>query len=378
MKLTTKILKNILKVLNETIEKKSKYRELLRYVLIESDGQELNFMASDIDKSVRLTLRSRSPIFSAAVDFKTLTEAVKLEKNESIEIDFSENYLKVGQLDLISNSNYVDDFHFLKNDTLLSHKNDILLPVKSENFINAIEAVETAASEDETRIYLKSFYLEKNENTNTAEKIITTDGYRLHLVDIRGLDLPLSDNLLIPSHSFKTIKNFLALDEKFSCYSIGTSDFILVNCFGRLHIKALDREFLRYQAVIPKKVAEKIELEKKDILRVLKVLNAEVKNLASTIADKKDKARTKNLEIKFIKDCNYVEIKPSKSTMEPMKLFLHSHCSIDATFGLNIHYFTEAIDSLQINSFTLGYNAELAPVILSAGNQINIVMPVKL
>lgn len=209
--------------------------------------------------------------------------------------------------------------------------------------IKTLETINKHSSDDETRIYLNSVYFDQ-------ENIVATNGYHLKAVKH---DQNIKSQYIIPNESIdilvKLCKAFKTINIKLSFNdSLVTVDTLEFTWQSRL----INREYLKYQAVIPKKWNNKLEIKNFPELKTYKPFleKRKEKSVISLV----------NGEIFFSIPSTDIKIKIGESDDK------------DFEIGFNPLFLEIAREDKK--DFTIKWNSELSPVLVNE----SIVMPLKL
>lgn len=361
----TSELKKAIKLLKTTIKTKSKFRPVLKCVVIENKNGLLNLSGTDLDINVNFTVTSDiAENFSAAVDFAEFEAIIKASSEVSLLKDT--NILKVNGINLVDN---IDDFPMLP--LIVGGHNK---KVNSAAFIEAIESVESAVSHDETRLFLNGIYFEIDEK-NIVKNLVATDGYRLNLKTIMGLELSLENSVIMPRQAIKAVKELLKGTDTFSMQADSTHLYFITDN-GQVSARLIAREFLKYNQVIPSKVKASYKFKIESILsaidKIMPLVEIAIK------VDKIDKIRAKIIKLELKENGLNLVYREQSFLIESnnmIELF-----GLPSAFGLNLEFLTDAVNSFdKKDSISWGINAELSPVLLANTDGLKcLLMPVKL
>ena len=209
--------------------------------------------------------------------------------------------------------------------------------------IKTLETINKHSSDDETRIFLNSIYFD-------SENIVATNSYHLKAVKH---DQNINSQYIIPNGSidilvklckaFKTINIKLSFNENW--VTVDTLEFTWQS-------RLINREYLKYQAVIPKKWNNKLEIKNFPELKTYKPFleKRKEKSVISLV----------NGEIFFIIPSTDIKIKIGESDNK------------DFEIGFNPLFLEIARENKR--DFIIKWNSELSPVLVNE----SIVMPLKL
>lgn len=242
---------------------------------------------------------------------------------------------QLGEFCKISESVRVDDLPTI--DWKQREDNIILVAIKT------LETINKHSSNDETRIFLNSIYFD-------SENIVATNGY--HLKSVKH-NQNIKSQYIIPNGSidilvklckaFKTSQVVLSFNENW--VTCDSSEFTWQS-------RLINREYLKYQAVIPKKWNNKLEIKNFPELKTYKPFleKRKEKSIISLV----------NGEIFFIIPSTDIKIKIGESD--------------DKDFEIGFNPLFLEITREDKKDFTIKWNSELSPVLVNE----SIVMPLKL
>ena len=206
-------------------------------------------------------------------------------------------------------------------------------------------------SKDPTRLHLNAVAL-------TVNGLVATDGHRMIF---KEGEYNLENSILIPSDS---LKKLIKVAKKFKITEFKIffdNDWAYVeNEYFAVSMRLIQREFPRWQAVIPSKTRMEFTINKWIDFKTIKPL-----------LDKKNpKARIFSSEGELFLEIINPEVNHDE-------LFSIGHSNDEINFGINVKYLDELIGKNK--ELTFRYNNELSPIISSIENEFKaIVMPVKL
>lgn len=224
-------------------------------------------------------------------------------------------------------------------DAYLSAKEMISIEVKT------LETFMLHASNDLTRIYLNTVVFDK-------DTIVATNGYHLKHSPLKD---KLENTYLVPTCSLKVLVN-LAKAYKLKSLAIGfdgchavidTENFRLVS-------KLCPHDYLRYQAVIPRKTAHTMQIVDMVNFKALKPFIDKKTNACKLVSEN----GTVTFEI------------PNNDIKVPVG---HSDRLDKFEVGFNFKYLEICCEKMK--AFTVKYNNELSPVVIDDNR---IIMPIKL
>jgi DNA polymerase-3 subunit beta len=218
-----------------------------------------------------------------------------------------------------------------------------------------IDRVLYAVCQDETRFHLNGILYQCSDGDNA--RTVATDGHRLAKVEskLTGVPVP-SAGVIIPSKSAKEISRMLRDGKhKGSCeMAMSADNRVLFVRYGAttLATKLIDAQFPPYEQVIPTEYKILATFERKPLIAALKrakVACTETRGVKLTLASGKLTLTSDNPDT------------GSASESLPMgSMFEDGSFSI----GVNATYMLEAIEEIDCKDVTIGFNAELDPILV--------------
>jgi len=354
-----------------TVVDKKNSRPILSYCLLTVQDNKLVFSATDLEVSVKVIVNANTDgQINICINAKNIADILKEMPDEEIILEANEenNILELRYQDikyslLICKS---DEFPQLVFDNGLNE-----FQLNSSIVSDVITKTSHAISTDETRLYLNGIYMQM---TDSKLRCVATDGHRLALVDIQDFqpneNQSLLDGIIIPkkgvfelkklADSFSGEKIKLSVDESFLYVSSGDKYF--------LSIRLIAREYPKYQAVIPSKTTQRMDVDKQAFLTAIK----RVKILANE----------KSNSVKLALKANELTISANHPTLgdatEKIKV---DYSGSDLNIGFNAKYLIDTFSIFQDSHVSLEFNNELSPVVIKNQNLpefLGIVMPMKL
>lgn len=203
---------------------------------------------------------------------------------------------------------------------------------------------------DETRMHLNGIAWHEN-------KLVACDGHRLRLVDIKQSHD--EGSYILPSSGLKILIRLLKKHKVAGKVQIIIDgDYFYCELPGLfcLGSRLVLREYPKYQAIIPQKTTKSFEITKGINFKELKPLLNE---------------RSFGVRLKAVEGKLFLNI----DTHQYSKQIGHSH-SGDFEIGINARYLTDALNSTQGRIFK--FNNDISPMLINGGNDLTVIMPLKL
>lgn len=286
-------------------------------------------------------------------------EILREMNDEDIEIELMENTLKIKQ----KNTEYllsIQDPNDFPDMTHVEEKNEVKLD--GDIFLELINKVSFATSEDETRYILTGMYLEGRDNSVIA---VGTDGFRMALLtretegnyDFKGI--------VIPQKTLQELKRIIDEKDKVSLFieenniKFSTGKVMLIS-------KLLEGKFPDFKNVLPEKNNNIALVDKKLFLKGLKKISAIV-----------DKYELVNLSIYN----NIMELKAESDIGSAKELIEIQYDGKDISMNFNINYLMEMATHTDPDTLVIKAPEKPGATIFMGKDDEsykNVIMPVKL
>ncbi|MBN8553846.1 MAG: DNA polymerase III subunit beta [Deltaproteobacteria bacterium] len=256
---------------------------ILSHLLIEADGNQLVFSATDLEVGIKCVYPGKiSQPGRITVPAKSLYEIVKeLPIDSNVKFKVFDNFwveLTAGKslFKLVGQDS--DEFPQLPQ--VVKEKS---FNIPSENFIRMIDHTIFAVSNDQTRYDLSGVFLEQIKAKGKVYlRMVATDGHRLSMMDqeVEGLkDVHIDHGVILPKKGLFELKRVLSEEGSLSCCFM-ENNIVFWNPQKQttLFMRLLDGDFPDYTPVIPKNNDRKIQIRRDQLLTSLKrisVLSAE-------------------------------------------------------------------------------------------------------
>lgn len=298
---------------------------------------------------------------------KTLLEASNIKRHglyvNNIEIKHNKAYARYMDMEISENISHVDGF-FIPDLLNTPHEKTVNLPenqayepvkigewkknslIEREEFLKNLEYVSIAMSTDEVRYYLNGVAFDQN-------RIVATDGHRLHMADLSVNFTDKDDIKIIPNYAIKYM--ILLMKEYKSSKYIGLefheTGFIFRIDECQIDCKFIDGTFPQYRRIIPQN--NNMETiwdasEFKETYKTCKMLS------------KAEKER-------FV----IIELSETGITHMRTKTLFSSDTTTENKICLNAEYLKN------VPSGVLKYSDTMTTIVVESGNKKSIIMPVR-
>jgi DNA polymerase-3 subunit beta len=369
VKISSTELKESLNKILSVVDKKNT-RLILNFIKIEAIGNNLEITGTDLEVSAKIILPAvvhKCGLF--CVNAKNIFEIIKELPEKEVTIELSENSqnLKLA----------CGDIHF----TLLIFTNEefphLQFQSKSSEFVlnsnqilSMINKTSHAISSDETRLFLNGIFLQEVEG---KLRTVATDGYRLALIETelsQNKIEPLINGIIIPkkgvfelkkiAESSTSQKILISVDESF-IYFNSDNNYLLA-------IRLIAKEYLKYQAVIPKKTVFTATIEREYILNAVK----RIKIMANE--------RSNGVKISF-RNNEMVIVANHPALGDAEEKFAMNYTGDEFDIGFNAKFLIESLSVFGDDEIKIEFNNELSPIVIRSiknSNFLCIIMPLKL
>ncbi len=360
-------LKDALNKILSVVDKKSN-RIILSYINFIAKGNSLEILATDLEVSAKLKIpASIEAQGNLCVNAKNIFEIIK-ELPDSVvtlEIIDGQNILKI----------HCDDIHFTI--LVVSSEEFPHLPfaqqkqfeMNSDKLLEVIHKTSHAISNDETRLFLNGIFLQEIDSKLRA---VSTDGYRLALVetevDVFNIE-NLKNGIIIPKKGVLELKKIAEthLDKKIQL-SVDDS-FLYANVDENyyLSIRLIAKEYLKYQAVIPKKTTYTAEIDKNQLINSVR----RIKIMANE--------RSNGVKLSFRE--NELMISAQHPSLgEAIEKLDIDYIGKEIEIGFNAKFLIEMLPTFESDEIHIDFNNELSAVLVrsqKSNNYLTILMPLK-
>jgi DNA polymerase-3 subunit beta len=362
-------LKESLNKVLSVVDKKNT-RLILNFIQIEAFENSLEITATDLEVSAKITLGCKvDKPGIICVNAKNIFEIIKElpDKMVLLESEPTTNNLKIKCDDINFNLLIFTNEEFPK---LQFKSNANEFELNATQIIDIINKTSHAISNDETRIFLNGIFLQEVEN---KLRTVATDGYRLALVEselkkpniealINGIILPKKGVLELKkiAEAFPTENIQISIDESFI--------YLNAKNIYSLAIRLIAKEYLKYQAVIPKKTNFTADIDRNNFLNAIK----RIKIMAN---ERSNGVKVNLKENELIVTANH------PSLGDAYEKFPIRYAGKEFEIGFNAKFLIETLAIIADEEVRLEFNNELSPVVVKSLKNLNflcIIMPLKL
>ncbi len=362
-------LKDSLNKVLSVVDKKNT-RLILNFIQLEAFDNYIELTATDLEVSAKIKLNCNvEKPGIICVNAKNIFDIIKElpDKFVHIESDLSNNNLKI----CCENINFTlliftnEEFPKLQFKSIANE-----FKLNSNQILEIINKTSHAISNDETRIFLNGIFLQEVDN---KLRTVATDGYRLALIE-ENLEKSqveaLVNGIIIPKKGVlelkKIVDSYPGLDIQISV----DESFIYLNANDTyfLAIRLIAKEYLKYQAVIPKKTNFHADIDKNAFLNAVK----RIKIMAN---ERSNGVKVTLFENELLVAANH------PSLGDAQEKFSIRYSGKEFEIGFNAKFLIETLSVIGDDEIRMEFNNELSPVVvksLKTPNFLSIVMPLKL
>lgn len=369
VKISVADLKETLNKILSVVDKKNT-RLILNFIQINAFDNKIEMTATDLEVSAKVTTACTvEKPGTFCVNAKNIFDIVKELPDKELRIELLEgsNNLKL----TCDNINFTlliftsEEFPHLQFGTVGNE-----FKLSSNQIIEIINKTSHAISNDETRLFLNGIFLQEVDGKLRS---VATDGYRLSLVEtelsnnkldalINGIIIPKKGVLelkkIAESYLDKEIK--ISVDESF-IYFNANNTYLLA-------IRLIAKEYLKYQAVIPKKTTFFADVEKSAFINAVR----RIKIMANE--------RSNGVKL-ILKENEMIVAANHPSLGEAQEKIQINYSGKEFEIGFNAKFLIDTLTIFTDEEIRMEFNNELSPVAIKSSknqNYLCIVMPLKL
>ena len=343
---------------------------ILANVLIEAEGGEISFRATDLDievvyKVVGMVERAGATTVGA----HTLHEIVrKLPDGAMVELtdDVTSNRLDVvaGRSSFSLATLPREDFPIMANSEYACN-----FSAKSEILRRLFDKSKFAISTEETRYYLNGVYMHSSDGTNgKVLRCVATDGHRLARIDTELPDgaetLP---GVIVPRKTVGELRKLLDVDEIKIAVSVSETKIKFATPEMILTSKVIDGSFPDYTRVIPQGNTRRLEVDAAEF--------AQAVDRVSTVSSERSRAVKLTLEDdRLILSVNA----PDSGAAEEELVVAYADERLE--IGFNAKYLLEIAGQVDRENAVFMFNSSGDPTLMREGNDesaVYVVMPMR-
>ena len=369
VKISVADLKETLTKILSVVDKKNT-RLILNFIQIKAYENKMEITATDLEVSAKVTTQcfvEKAGMF--CVNAKNIFDIVKELPDKELRLELSEgsNSLKL----ICDNINFTlliytsEEFPHLQFGT-----NGNGFRLNSNQILEIINKTSHAISNDETRLFLNGIFLQEVEEKLRS---VATDGYRLSLIETElnnNKIEALINGIIIPKKGVLELKKIAeAYPDKEINISVDES-FIYLNANNTylLAIRLIAKEYLKYQAVIPKKTIFAADIERGAFINAVR----RIKIMANE--------RSNGVKL-ILKENEMIVAANHPSLGDAFEKLNIQYSGKEFEIGFNAKFLIDTLSIFNDEEIRMEFNNELSPVAIKSSknqNYLCIVMPLKL
>ena len=343
---------------------------ILANVLIEAEGGEISFRATDLDievvyKVVGMVERAGATTVGA----HTLHEIVRKLPDGAM-VELTDNVTS-NRLDVVAGRSSFslatlprEDFPIMANSEYACN-----FSAKSEILRRLFDKSKFAISTEETRYYLNGVYMHSSDGANgKVLRCVATDGHRLARIDTELPDgaetLP---GVIVPRKTVGELRKLLDVDEIKIAVSVSETKIRFATPEMILTSKVIDGSFPDYTRVIPQGNTRRLEVDAAEF--------AQAVDRVSTVSSERSRAVKLTLEDdRLILSVNA----PDSGAAEEELVVAYADERLE--IGFNAKYLLEIAGQVDRENAVFMFNSSGDPTLMREGNDesaVYVVMPMR-
>jgi len=332
---------------------------ILANVLIKTSNNLLTVSATNL--SIAITHSIGAKILaegSITVPARLMQDYISSLPSGIIDLEVENNRLKIKEnsYSSIINGISADDYPLMP-----SIEKPTTISLSSNSLKEALNQVVLVASNDETRPILTGVLFDSNKD---GFLIASTDSYRLAEKKLTSLKKYLK--LLIPASSIHDLLR--VLPEENSTIHIEYDDNQIKFVVGEIELltRLLSGQYPDYQALIPKTFQTKAQVNRQDMISIVKIANLFARETAGSI--------------KINIDDDKVSINSIASQIGENNSSCAAQTEGQGDITLNARYLLDALNVIDTKEIDFCFNGKLDPILIKPVNKkdyIHIIMPLK-
>lgn len=369
IKISVNDLKESLNKILSVVDKKNT-RLILNFIQIQASGNKVEMTATDLEVSAKVTadcIVEKPGTF--CVNAKNIFDIVKeLPESElTIELLEGKNNLKLtcGSINFTLLIYTSEEFPHLQ---FKSNSNEFKL--NTFQILEMINKTSHAISNDETRLFLSGIFFQEIDGKLRA---VATDGFRLALVETEmsaNKIEALINGIIVPKKGVAELKKIAeAYPDQEVTISVDES-FIYINANDKylLAIRLIAKDYLKYQAIIPKKTNNFADIERAAFLNAVRRI--------------KIMANERSNGVKLILRNGEMTVAANHPSLgDAFEQFPITYNGPEFEIGFNAKYLMDILTIFGDDEVRMEFNNELSPALIRSAknhNYLCIVMPLKL
>ncbi len=343
---------------------------ILANVLIEAEGETVNFRATDLD----IEVIDKSPAMveqagATTVPAHMLHEIVRKLPDGAM-VSLSDDGTS-GRMEISAGRSHFSLATLPREDfpVMASSEYECNFAAKAPVLRRLFDKAKFAISTEETRYYLNGVYMHASETTDgLVLRCVATDGHRLARVDA---DLPIGaeelPGVIVPRKTVAELGKLLGDDEAAIAVSVSETKIRFATPEITLTSKVIDGTFPDYTRVIPTGNTKRLEVDAAEFARAV--------DRVSTVSSERSRAVKLSLdEDRLVLSVNA----PDSGAAEEELAVAYGDEHIE--IGFNAKYLLEIANQVDRENAVFMFNSSGDPTLMREGNDdsaIYVVMPMR-
>ena len=256
------------------IVEKNSIRPITSNTLIKAQDKKISVSATNLQIAIKTTnndikIEEEGQI---SVNAKKIFEIIKQLPDKEINIEEKENY----HIHIFSGKTQVDMIGTPPEDfpDFMEEQGEEYISWNKKMFLSMLNATSFSISRDDSKPNICGAFLEPLEDESL--RMVTTDGYRLSIVDEKIGKIKIEEGITIPIKGINEITKILLEEKEEKDIKINLKKNIFVLKIGNidLFIRLIEKKFPNYKVIIPGEGINKniISLEKNKTRDALKIM----------------------------------------------------------------------------------------------------------
>jgi DNA polymerase-3 subunit beta len=333
---------------------------ILSGLKIQTTDGNINFSCTDLESFSTAGCQANvSGEGTCVINMKIFMEFLRDSRDEKIEAELqgSEMVLRGQRAEFRLFTMPPEDFPNLPEVNI-----PVLEGVDGKRFLNSIQKITKAASNDEKRPTLMGVLMEIGEEVN----MVSTDSYRLAIGKMKeGFVVKEEGSYIIPSRAIINLARVSEKEETINMYRDDNRGQVRFELSKSNHvIRLIEGKFPKYQQFIPESMENVIEVEKEEIMGAIKRISL----LNSTLKMKVEKDRI-------------TITSESRDLGEGKEEIQASYKGEEMEIAFNSKFLEDGVSSIEGEKVRIGITEPLKPGILKGGEEEDfqyVIMPIRL
>lgn len=341
---------------------------ILANILLTTSKNKLTVSATDLEISITTSIGAKvSSEGQITVPSRVLTEIVSNLKSGSIDISSEKEQITLkssGFNSKISGMNSSEFPEIPKSVSAISQK------VKGKEIKNALSKVLYSVSTDETRPVLTGVLVLFGDNTT----LVATDGFRLSQKELNLTSVKKKkeeeNKVIIPRNVLSELLRLVSDEVVEFSYSKKDNQIVFSLDNTVLSSRVIEGQFPDFKKIIPKDTSKKVNLDKEEFLRAIKLASVFARDSANVVKLNLDKE-----SLKIVAESSSAGSQETKvdAKIEGIK--------DEFTIAFNYRFLEDFVNSVESDDLTIEMSEPNSPALFLDTKDtsfLHIIMPVRL